>query len=71
MEKSTLWLSKPARFHILALFFLVAAALLATVSVAQTRSVTSIDPALEKLKRGYDRLQAKDFDGAIAALPIL
>lgn len=70
MEKSTFRLLKPVRFHFLALLFLVATAILASISSAQNqlRTPASLDPALETLKRGYDRLQAKDFDAAIAAL---
>ena len=64
MEKLNCRRSKPFRFHFLALLVLVAVSQLTFLSSAQS----SLNPALEKLKRGYDRLQAKDFNAAIAAL---
>ncbi len=38
------------------------------VVVAQTRSSGPLDPSLEKLRRGYERLLARDFDAAVALL---
>ena len=63
-------LSTLVRPRLLTITYFLAAGLVlaAIVVVAQSRSAGPLEPSLEKLRRGYDRLQAKDFDSAVALL---